>query len=71
MQTITLAVRGMTCGHCATAVREEISKVPGVREVEVDVAAGQVQVTSDQEPPAGALSAAVTEAGYELADATV
>ncbi|VBA40723.1 hypothetical protein LAUMK13_03201 [Mycobacterium innocens] len=37
MSTVT----GMTCGHCAAAVREEIDKVPGVTAVNVELAAGK------------------------------
>jgi copper chaperone len=33
----SIAVTGMTCDHCASAVRAEISKLPGVTGVDVDV----------------------------------
>jgi copper chaperone len=56
----------MTCGHCATAVREEIGRIDGVRGVEVDVATGRVTVTGDRAPSTGEVRDAVTEAGYEL-----
>jgi copper chaperone len=57
----------MSCDHCATAVREEIGKLPGVAEVEVDVAAGTVRITGEGLPDDGALRDAVAEAGYEFA----
>ncbi|MGW3967654.1 heavy-metal-associated domain-containing protein [Amycolatopsis sp. NPDC005003] len=59
-------VEGMTCGHCATSVREEVSEVDGVRQVDVDVESGRVTVTSDTPLSADAVAAAVTEAGYRL-----
>ena len=59
-------VEGMTCGHCATSVREEVSELDGVRQVDVDVESGRVTVTSDAPLTADALAAAVTEAGYRL-----
>ena len=65
--TRSVAVTGMTCGHCASAVRAEISKLPGVTGVDVDVAAGTVQVTGEPVPGEAALREAVEEAGYELA----
>ncbi|WP_369131709.1 heavy-metal-associated domain-containing protein [Modestobacter sp. I12A-02662] len=37
-------VTGMTCGHCASVVSEEVSKILGVTGVQVDVAA--VRMTS-------------------------
>ena len=59
-------VTGMTCGHCATAVQGEVSKLPGVSRVEVDLATGGVRVTSDAPLEAQELRAAVEEAGYQL-----
>ncbi|HWM99695.1 MAG TPA: cation transporter, partial [Streptosporangiaceae bacterium] len=36
----TFQVTGMTCGHCQRAVAEEISRIPGIRGVAVDLATG-------------------------------
>ena len=63
----TYAVVGMTCGHCAQAVTGELTKVPGVREVRVDLPTGEVLVESDAPLPIDAVRAAVDEAGYALA----
>jgi copper chaperone len=62
-----ITVAGMTCGHCVNAVRAEISRLPGVTDVDVDLKTGTVQVTADPLPDADALSAAVDVAGYEVA----
>jgi copper chaperone len=64
----SIAVTGMSCDHCASAVRAEISKLPGVTGVDVDVAAGTVRVSGDPVPGDASLREAVEEAGYELAD---
>lgn len=37
-------VTGMSCVHCAASITEEVSQVPGVTDVDVDVAAGSVSV---------------------------
>ncbi|GAA4621046.1 heavy-metal-associated domain-containing protein [Saccharopolyspora hordei] len=68
MTTRTFTVSGMTCGHCATSVTEELSELPGVTDVQVAVESGQVTVTSEQELSREAVSAAVTEAGYTLTE---
>jgi copper ion binding protein len=69
MSTSDYQVTGMTCGHCASAVTEEVSKIPGVTGVQVDVAAGRVTVESEQPVSADAVAAAVDEAGYEVVPA--
>ena len=38
--TSTYTVTGMTCAHCVQAVTSEISELPGVSAVEVDLASG-------------------------------
>ena len=65
--TSTWTVTGMTCGHCAASVTEEITEIDGVEGVEVDVPTGQVTVTSAAPLDAAAVKAAVEEAGYQLA----
>jgi copper ion binding protein len=69
MPDTTYTVTGMTCDHCARAVTEEVTKLEGVTDVAVDVAAGRVTVTSAAPLPADAVREAVDEAGYDLVDA--
>ncbi|ABW15471.1 heavy-metal-associated domain-containing protein [Frankia sp. Mgl5] len=62
----TYSVTGMTCGHCAAAVSEEISRLPVVTSVDADAPSGRVAVTSTGELDDAAVQAAVEEAGYTL-----
>ncbi|MCZ2860116.1 heavy-metal-associated domain-containing protein [Blastococcus sp. VKM Ac-2987] len=64
--TASYTVTGMTCGHCVNSVTEEVSKVPGVTGVDVDLATGGLTVTSEQPVDETAVRAAVEEAGYEV-----
>lgn len=64
--TATITVAGMTCEHCVRSVREELTQVPGVSGVEVDLASGRVVVTGTGPLDAAAIAAAVDEAGYEV-----
>lgn len=64
--TETYTVNGMTCQHCAASVSEELSDVPSVEGVEVDVDSGRVTVVSSAPLERSAVQAAVDEAGYEL-----
>ena len=65
MQT-TINVSGMTCGHCVSAVTMELSLLPSVTEVDVDLESGQVTITSDTALELAQLATAIDEAGYEL-----
>ena len=60
-------VHGMSCSHCVLSVRDEVSEVPGVRAVDVDLASGHLTVTGEHADES--VRAAVAEAGYEVAEA--
>lgn len=67
MTTTTIAVAGMTCEHCASAVTEELSALPGVTDVAIDLhpgASSGVTISSESPLDADAVRAAVVEAGY-------
>ncbi|MGP3933869.1 heavy-metal-associated domain-containing protein [Nonomuraea sp. KM88] len=66
--TSTYTVKGMTCGHCVSSVKEEVSEVTGVANVEVDLATGLLTVDSDGLIDSAKIIAAVEEAGYEVAN---
>jgi copper chaperone CopZ len=59
-------VAGMTCAHCVSSVREEVSEVAGVGAVDVDLASGRMTVSGEGVSDE-AVRAAVAEAGYEVA----
>ncbi len=59
-----LRVKGMSCGHCAKAIREAISAVCAEARVEVDLEAGTVTVEGTDDR--AAIAKAIEEAGYEV-----
>ena len=59
------SVPGITCGHCATAIRESVGCVPGVQDVDVDIAGKTVRVAGDSD--SAAVRAAIADAGYQAA----
>ena len=61
MSTLDFTVRGMTCQHCVASVTEEVTELPGVTAVDVDLAGGRLQVVGDV--TAQQVQAAVAEAG--------
>jgi copper chaperone len=68
--TAAYSVSGMTCGHCASAVTEELRRLDGVIDVAVELNPGAlstVTITSTSPIAEDAVRSAVDEAGYELA----
>ena len=66
MDTAVYVVPGMSCAHCEAAVIEEISALPGVEGVAVDLESKRVEVSGKALDDA-AIRAAIEEAGYEAA----
>ena len=62
--TQTYAVTGITCGHCESSVRHQVSTLPGVRDLTVSAAAGEVIITTSGLVSDDAVVRAVAEAGY-------
>ncbi len=64
--SLEYVVQGMTCAHCVASVREEVAEVPGVRDVQVDLASGRLLVSGEGVDDAR-VREAVAEAGYGVA----
>lgn len=67
-QPLTYVVAGMTCDHCRVAVTTEVTKVAGVRAVDVDLDTKLVQVHGSGVDEAAVVDA-IDEAGYDAAAA--
>ena len=67
MNTTTVTVTGMSCGHCATSVREEIGDIPGVHAVKWTLQAETSPSTVTARIEAMTIRTAVEDAGYQLA----
>ena len=67
MQTVTMSVKGMTCGGCVASVTRVLKAVPGVEAVDVKLQPGEATVRYDEAkvaPPR--LKAAIEDAGYDV-----
>ncbi|MDO5499550.1 MAG: heavy-metal-associated domain-containing protein [Propionibacteriaceae bacterium] len=69
MTTTNYTVSGMTCGHCVSAVTEEVGALDGVKAVNVQLD-GAMLIESDERLPLSAITEAVAEAGdYTVVEA--
>jgi copper chaperone len=65
VETNVYDVPTISCEHCRSAIEKSVSAVPGVTEVSVDIDARQATVTGSS--ATAAVTAAIKEAGYEVA----
>ena len=67
METVTMNVKGMTCGGCVASVTRALKAVPGVDAVDVKLQPGQATVRYDASKVAvPKLKAAIEDAGYDV-----
>ena len=64
MSKLEITIEGMTCGHCAMSVTNELATLEGVSSVSVDHQSGKATVESDGVSQ-DQLSSAIEEAGYQ------
>ncbi|WP_104167652.1 heavy-metal-associated domain-containing protein [Arthrobacter sp. SX1312] len=72
MSTTTVNITGMTCGHCVSAVKSELSELPGVETVDVELVNGGTStatISSSTPLDAASIDGAVAEAGYTVVPA--
>ena len=64
MQTITMKVEGMSCGHCQMRVKKALEGIDGVTSAEVDLINKQASIQIDNEVDASLLKQAVEKIGF-------
>jgi copper chaperone CopZ len=66
MPNLSYSVPGISCGHCRGAITRELQAIPGVEEIDVDLARKTVTVNADATLDA-AIRRAIDDAGYDVA----
>ncbi|WP_416731802.1 copper chaperone CopZ [Fictibacillus sp. JL2B1089] len=67
METKTLDVEGMTCGHCKVAVTNALNELDGVKNVVVHLETGKVEVELDSSKVTEAeMREAIEDQGYDV-----
>ena len=67
-QKMRLRVGGMDCAACAIKIENAVSRMPGVRSVEVSVTGGSVSIDHEGVVPREAISRQIAALGYVVED---
>lgn len=65
MTTEQFRVPDVSCGHCVNAITKEVSTLPGIAKVDVNLNDKTVTVEHDTQVDTAAIVAAINEAGYD------
>ncbi len=61
-----LRVKGMSCQHCVMSVTKALNQLEGVKNVQVDLAKGEVRFDNTKEVAPNRIQKAIADAGYEV-----
>ena len=62
----TIKVKGMSCQHCVMSVTKALGRMEGIKNVQVDLARGEVRFDNPKEIPSNRIEKAISDAGYEV-----
>ncbi len=67
MNTITLNVPDISCGHCKSSIEDAVSGLDGINSVEVAIDARTVAISYADELSLDTIVETIEEQGYEVA----
>lgn len=68
MDSITLNVEGMSCGHCVNAIESNVGELSGVNEVKVHLDEGKVDISYDSSKvELNQIKSVIEDQGYDIA----
>jgi len=62
----TIKVKGMSCNHCKMSVTKALEAIPGVSDVNVDLASGNVNFTEAAPVSKDVIVNAITKIGFSI-----
>jgi len=61
-----LKVNGMSCQHCVMSVTKALTQLEGIKNVQVDLAKGEVRFDNTKSVASDRIQKAIKDAGYEV-----
>ena len=62
----TLKVKGMSCQHCVMSVTKALGQLEGVKNINVDLAKGEVRFDNTKNMALDEIEKTIQDAGYEV-----
>ncbi len=61
-----LKVKGMSCQHCVMSVTKALNQLDGIKNVQIDLAKGEVRFDNTKNLASDRIQKAIVDAGYEV-----
>ena len=68
MNNINFKLQALSCGACVNLATKRIKRIPGVQEVEIDLATGNTKVTSENDINLDMVKNALADTVYNIAE---
>ena len=66
MNNINIKLTGLTCEACVKLASKRLSKVPGVKSINIDLASGETKIESETEIDRGILQDSLVGTIYKI-----
>ena len=63
-----IKIQGMSCQHCVMAVTKALGKLPGLKNLKVDLTKGEATFENAQNISPASIRQAVEDAGYKVGE---
>ena len=60
----TINIKGMSCKHCVNSTKEALEKLPGIKDVEVNLEKAEAKYSGDIDPQL--IKEAIERIGFEI-----
>jgi copper chaperone len=64
--TSVLKVKGMSCQHCVMSVTKALMQLEGIKNVQVDLAKGEVRFDNTKSITSDQIQKVIEDAGYQV-----
>jgi copper chaperone len=64
--TSVLKVKGMSCQHCVMSVTKALTQLEGIKNVQVDLAKGEVRFDNTKSITSDQIQKVIEDAGYQV-----
>ena len=61
-----MKVKGMSCQHCVMSVTKALNQLDGIKNIQIDLAKGEVRFDNTKSVASDRIQKAITDAGYEV-----
>lgn len=66
-----IKIQGMSCQHCVSSVTKALERLPGIKNIRIDLSKGEVFFENPQNIALNKIAQTITDAGYRMVEGKI